>query len=1384
MRSFVLRLARLHPVSGRNSLRPNSRGRRSGQALLLAVLLMIFAALIASTFITVVALNMDATATQEERQRAASAANAGANVVNYQINANGTDWRPEQASTPPVSGDPEFSYYWTAQDLAHGYHRVTAHAILGENYAPDGVTNGDWNHNGVFEPAADDWAKLDYFKIQRAGAQIEPGFVKFPDPRLEQNTGSHTYMASVALADTGDKAGMLRITVIGQSSDDPNVFVKRIGYQGTSENGGAFAWNQFLTNWNYTKNKNIAANITTSTANTLTVDDSSGFAAGRLVAIQKGNTTAVENAIISEVAGNTLKFTASLTNTYGANDSVRGASPVMNGVVGNEGITTEKTVFNADGYTPTSGPDLGKPGALAFENTGDQFRPVNYGFKSNSDIQLVQKALFSLQAQSRFDVAGTILPTPSTGNSLTHAYFAGSPSNLNIPTSFDATYPVGGPSLTGDQTKVNDNPFPNRPDDATTTSHNVKADTPPNLSKFTRLLEMTKYDGQGYQGLGSGVYINNADDLEKVKDGTNLRSIEVSELQRLLQRKSFPSKNTNGNADSPAADGSIGGTLGSSLFYRLSYPRLIVRGNAALKDAYSYPLNRALDPVSPVTMSLEQRAYRGWINDHEYVPRGAFIELNGNIITITLDDRSESAGKLPDSSKAWPYATSVAVPLAQRTDNCYRMTIDTSNNTRTFGALPAVASTEPFNGVIYAEGNVRVRGTNGAKDLTIASMGNIYVEGNLRGSSIGAGHIALLAKKNVILNPTQFVARPQGIQDSDITTQRLPLSVNITNAGDGSPGNPIQVTTASGTAQAFSVGDNIFFQGDNQPHRITAIVAPLGLEFGAALTPVPAGGTEIYMEDVAGLVAGIAGSTVTLNSTYNGAKPFRVGDPVRVGSTGHTIVQVNTAANTITLDSAPTAAVDDKVVLNSDGEIARGDKLPNGANDPNGTPEWLYRLNRGALVRNVRLDGTAPVVGNGGNFLISMRAAGTMKKAYQLALEPTPDNAAAVNTPFTVPISVHLNRDTNADGVLSPAELLLEALDTNGTTPTYSFNGAANYDLRTPANLDALMTTFNTTEQYTTATPPPTLVQKWKLSLPTGGTIPIMTEPPSIPAESQTIPARCLLAFFDTASSTSVWNARSFNDTRQLYLPTSASLYWGGTAITPAIGSPLLATDNADSKTNREDFYFYGATGSEKQQFMQWIDRAVGPTLTTDTPVVLRQNTGLGVLPPLRVSTIKLEADDFQAAANRVYTPIPISIDATIFAQEGSWFVIPMPVMHRDEIDNTAGLSTAETATATRMRRLNYAVTVTGNIVQNFAPSALYDYDDEDSPDETEFTIPDPYKGAMAQWINASSYPVNIENATGTQGRGRDWQSITYKPDTLANTKLMLPPSPDLSFVG
>lgn len=1436
MRLFALRASRLHPVSQRENYgqrsRANRRQRRTGQALLLAVLLMIFVALVGSTFITVVALNMDATATQEERQRAASAATAGLNTVNYQINANGTDWRPEQVSIPPAPGDIDYSYYWTAQDISHGYQRITSHAFAGENYAAAGVTNGDWNHNGIFETTADDWAKLNWFKSPPPGQPIEPGYVKFPDPRLEQSTGSHVYMASVAAIqnslDGTDKVGMLRVSIIGQSADDPNVFVKKVGYKGTSLNQGAFAWDQFFTNWNYKDNKNVSTVAQNVTTNTVTVSNTNGFAAGRLISIQSQTNPALrENALISKVTGNILTLKTNLVSTYTAGAFVRGAMPLSNGLIGSENSSTETPQFNADGDSAID----------AWETTQNQYRSLGYGLMSNSDVQFVGKINYALNANaltSKFYVAGDIIPSPPSGSSATyHARFDdGLPTGPGfiIPTTYSGPLTVG--NGTGQQLQVKDNPNVSQSGEISLTeaTRNVQPTTPPDLNNFPRYLEMTKYTPGGIDGLGDGVYIGNSEDVEKVFEGnrpnTVKREMSVSEMQRFWQGKSIEATAGQGNANYTGATNVVGGTQ----LHRLSFPRI----GTPVTDTYVYPLN----PTATRDYSLEQRGIRGWVNTYEFVPRGAKIDVQPLQVVITLDDRSDSVPNAPDPSKSWPYTQNNNMP------NCYRMTINidpTSANfgQRAFGALGSevlqTGTVKKFNGVIYAEGNVRIRGALGNQSLTVVSMGNIYVEGNL--TQTGTGRFALIARKNITCNPTKFIANVSGSQDRDVSTQTLPITAISGNGANNT--TPLVVSSLV----PFRVGDYVRIGTDTLWRQVIRKTGTgLVLKPSATLT-----GT-IKIRSVATLVASTPASNVIgVNST----SAFRYGDKIRVGDKNWvTVIGINNGSIPPTLalsaNLTPAPAVGESVQILADPDFVPGAKVtalttistengwpiwpdpvvPSGSvtGDHFESPEWFYRLSgpRDVLARNICFDNVSPGGPVGSGYQLSTRMIGERKEAFKLKLDP--NSALSVSMLGNQRVSVSEN--TNSNTVISssaPNELIFKASDSTATplpvVGLYNFDAPVGsppplqpaYDLLNvdgslapgdnSQTMSALQAKFNN-DQHFVSTTPPLDVKKWELAdayISTPTNLNMTTE------EAKSVAARYFLPIGLAAGNTDDWVA-SRTDPKRFYLSTAARQFFGntldfastsffkfGAADSPTGSGDVATSDTTETTNNSKNFYWYlyntGTTGTpnyERQQWLRWSSRPMPATSfsPTDNIVALTMdsaiNSATGSTAPLRVAPFKLERSGFDAAENP-YNPVTFTVQATMFAQEGSWFVIPIPVQHRNDVNNSGGTNVDEISIATRMRRANYRVSVQGHIVQNFPPLVLADYDSEPSSSSTT-------DGPAGQWADSLSYPGEVYQQSVAAGyRGRKWNTINYLPDTAqipVDASIILPPSPDLSIAG
>ncbi|HEY0072729.1 MAG TPA: hypothetical protein VGB77_01415 [Abditibacteriaceae bacterium] len=1386
MRLLVSRLR----FASLNSATPR---RRTGQALLLAVLIMIFVALVGATFITVVSLNMDATATQEERQKAASAANAGMEVINYQINANGTDWRPEKIAPPPAPIDPEYSYYWTAQDIARGYARSVGHV-------------GGWNATSPNYDA--EWQSLELAKA--GGARV---FVKFPDPRLEQNTGSHTYMAEVAVATTlldgADKAGMLRITVVGQSSDDPNVFVKRVAYKGTSEKNGAFAWGLFHTNWSYQKDTTVAtewtpgADVPIGTANSIPVKDASSIAPGRTLVLQQGGTS--EFVIVSAVNYNTNTITLKApfnTRAYVAGAvSVRAATNVMNDIVGFEGaaqtpaITTQ---FNADGESTSR----------AFENIVPQTRRANAGFYFNTDVLLQSKTYLVLGNNQEMKVAGligrlknptsdpaaspTAVPPGEPNKTIAQVTATNVASALNMPVSLPHTnYPsapiVGSTGLSAEQKRVYDNPNVTGAESTLTDpTRSEQPQTPPNLEKFTRLLEETKYQPGGVSGLGPNLYINNIEDREKVLDGTlPYRELTVAELHRLWQGKSFTSINNTGNAAIPAGGvGAGNGVLAPGVPNTGNGFKLAFRHLAPPLDSYTYPMTAG---------SLEQRGIRGWISNYEFLPRGVLVELQGNTIVVTLDSASDADPTLPNTNKAWPWAATAPTPMK----NAYRMEIDTLTNTRrvrlagaTTQAVYTPAAGETFGGIIYAEGNVRVRGISGTKPITIVSMNNIYIEGKLKQ---GTGRISLLARKNVTLNPTQFITRADGTHDTSVGARAANAGLQVLS-GTGTTGDPLivqatlpAVTPDTGAAASFRVGDWIRIgTGRPVPWRQIEHVLPSNALVLAPLAtaPTPA-----------------ANDPVTL-----------LFDPPVVNGNDLNIYPPN-APHVTTTPVSP-----------ADGARRIGDNFQ--------VTEQFYRLGHttpgqptsGVFLRDIKSDGLVPTTGSGGAYLLGLRTVGERKEAIALQFIgrssvpnplPPPDYFPT-SLPQVYSISSREENSATINNIWDSTEDLFKGTHPSDTEFPFSIDlhnvtGSSTTDVDN--RISALKTQFNAN-----------FVDKWQLQSPTNGaygSAPTIQYAAFMLANGASgdnaIAARYIARYGPTNGIGDDWKTDRFpltmfsanypftgDEVIKLPLTVSVGLNWqtnlqtifgAGTSIIGTNPSETASQNAGELETSQTDFYWFNNNNSgttaatrwmDKQQWLRYLSRTLSAPGTGSNLIALQRDPDTStVLPALRVGALKLEVDDFAAppvSTTRDYTPVEIPIEATIFAQEGSWFVIPMPQQHRTDRDSNGNNTNPEIAAATRFNRLNYKIKVIGAIVQNYAPTALEDYDDEHSPDNLSV-------GAMHRWMDAYAYPTKIGRdgatlGTGPNPLGYEWATIEYDNSVVipVNSGLYLPPSPDLSY--
>jgi len=204
-----------------------SRSRRRGQALLLAVLIMIFAALLSASFIAIIAVNLNQTARQTDKNRARASAQAGLDYINRQLAfSNEADrWRP----AIPATTETNYAVYYSPLDRAQG-----------------------WADN----------------------------FAKYPDPRNQSAAnGSPQFLAKVekipfALASTNpefSRAGSLKITIVGLSPDDPTAYHTLTAYKGGYKQTPIAQVMRVVSNWDFQNNivpvAQVKAGFTYSTAN-------------------------------------------------------------------------------------------------------------------------------------------------------------------------------------------------------------------------------------------------------------------------------------------------------------------------------------------------------------------------------------------------------------------------------------------------------------------------------------------------------------------------------------------------------------------------------------------------------------------------------------------------------------------------------------------------------------------------------------------------------------------------------------------------------------------------------------------------------------------------------------------------------------------------------------------------------------------------------------------------------------------------------------------------------------------------------------------------------------------------------------------------------------
>lgn len=196
------------------------------------------------------------------------------------------------------------------------------------------------------------------------------------------------------------------------------------------------------------------------------------------------------------------------------------------------------------------------------------------------------------------------------------------------------------------------------------------------------------------------------------------------------------------------------------------------RGNASTEDQRE-------------TVEVSKSLPNDWLNPNNansigwqgpfYVPLAAYLRLLPDGFEITRDSRSARRfWRAPDGGQT--STSKMRYRLRTINNQTYIINSIVSGNRIDLPNLDNsefTANGRPFNGVIYFEGDVRVRGVIPTHmQLTVASMGTIYVEGSItkgivdeRGTVIAEpsrSMLMLMAKDFIALNTTQFFGPAAG----------------------------------------------------------------------------------------------------------------------------------------------------------------------------------------------------------------------------------------------------------------------------------------------------------------------------------------------------------------------------------------------------------------------------------------------------------------------------------------------------------------------------------------------------------------------------------------------------------------------------------------------
>ncbi|MEO6908472.1 MAG: hypothetical protein ABI210_11335, partial [Abditibacteriaceae bacterium] len=666
------------------------------------------------------------------------------------------------------------------------------------------------------------------------------------------------------------------------------------------------------------------------------------------------------------------------------------------------------------------------------------------------------------------------------------------------------------------------------------------------------------------------------------------------------------------------------------------------------------------------------------VSPDQFLPRGAEVIINSNnTITINLDP-------LTDNSTTYPSANFASNTPTPDPAKCWRNADGSLAGDTTNGGVYSRTFNWPADGTLFAEGNIRIRGTDASapSSLTVVSMNNIYIEGSL---STGAKKVLLLAKKNVIVNPTQV------LEDVQSATLLSAPAVALTPL--------ITVYDASN----FRVGDYIQIAGDvtsgvQNVHGIQAIVGnTITLDSALALPPSPILANAVVNTVFDPQLAGLPSTAAIRLSQFTQAIQRRV--------------QLNAGANTLRLAFRHNAEY--KKALDVQAMQETG-----------GPPTPPPTLVSATMVNKL---GPTPVSPAPIDSVIQAK-----DKALTVNYTENPPNTPAVDTfPQTQPTS-----QATASGItLAQLQADMTTIAAARTAPKWHYQVTVDngYDTATNqplyyfmAGMGNLFNNFYATVATPWASQQQDIFQK-TVTIPMATSVWVTMNGQQV--QLQDNHWNTMLKNPDGSSAPEAYgkvNQFGFNP-----------IFINSDGTNPLSADPSY--DSEDALTT--DQYFYQPNGTEAPASAAYSDQTTydnGPTTqyTLDSRqlqgftiantggndiAIQLDNAGVdgtgqtvtnyfdpGKIPFYRLSNLKVENETLDSSheVDSIAPADTFNINAYVYAQEGGWYVISgtnfdANVKNSDDLNRDGVISQGESAAAYRYHRYNYQIVFTGAIMEN-----------------------------------------------------------------------------------